>query len=314
MRRILLFLYLLLTATTVRAALHGTWHARLEGDRSIHLSLVREHNQYGHNVAMSDVTGLTPAQLAARDDTPVRFTLTRAAGTLTLDGVFGEGEGGGRFTFNPNQRFGDEMKNLGVSWSDDLDDARLFMLAAVDVSPGFVRELQSIGYHVTLEDYTRFRIHGATADYVRELQSLGYRGLSAEELVRFRIHGVRGDYVRAMNDLGYHPSAEDIVKFRIHGVSPELVKTLTTLGYRNLSGDDLVRFKIHGVSSEYLRAIKDLGYTPSAEDLVRMRIHGVSPEFIRSLKDAGYSGIPVEKLIEMRIHGLDARYLKAMNR
>lgn len=314
-RQILLFVYLLVVGLTApaQANLHGSWHASEASDHSLHLSLIREHNQFGHTFELSSFTGLTAAQLHASGDSPVKFALNRDAGSITLEGVFGDGEGGGRFTFTPNAKYGDSLRALGVTWSEEMDDERLFMLAALDVSPSFIREMQSLGYRVSLEDYTRFRIHGASPEFVREMQTLGYRNLSAEDLVRFRIHGVRADYVRALNEFGYHPSAEDIVRFRIHGVSADLVKTLGALGYKNLSGEELVRFRIHGVSSEYLRELKELGYTPTAEDLVRMRIHGVSAEFIRSLKDAGYNGVPVDKLIQMRIHGIDAKYLKAVN-
>ncbi len=344
MRRILLFVYLLLaafTATNARAALHGSWHASEASDHSIQLSLVREHSTFGHTFELSSFTGLGADQLHAGGDKPVKFSLARDAGTIVLEGMFGDGEGGGRFTFTANPGYTNELRSLNVAWSDDMDDERLLMLTSLDVSKQFIRDMQSLGYRTSLEDYTRFRIHGASPEYVREMQTLGYRDLSSEDLVRFRIHGVHADYVRSLNEYGYHPSAEDIVRFRIHGVSAELVKTLTSLGYKNISGEDLVRFKIHGVSSEYVRDLKELGYTPNAEDfvnmrihgvsieyirdlkalgykpstedLVRMRIHGVSIDFIRSIKDAGYSGVPVDKLIEMRIHGLDARYLKAMN-
>lgn len=315
-RRILLFVYLLMTATTMHATLHGSWHARQDIDdtHKVHLSLNREHNQWGQTFALSAFSGLSEAQLHASGDAPVKFSLARDAGTVTLDGVFGDGEGGGRFTFNANPSFASDLRAMGVASSEDLDEEKLFSLAALDVSRQFIRDMQAIGYRGSLEDYTRFRIHGVNPEYVREMGTLGYRNLSAEELVRFRIHGVTPAYVRDMNGYGYHPSAEEIVRFRIHGVSGELVKTLTSLGYRNLSGDDLVRFRIHGVTSEYVRELKELGYTPNAEDLVRMRIHGVSTEFIRSLKDAGYSGVPVDKLIQMRIHGIDAKYLKAMNK
>jgi hypothetical protein len=315
-RRILLFVYLLLaafTAVNARAVLHGSWHASEASDHSIQLSLVREHNTFGHTFELSSFTGLTSAQLQATGDKPVKFSLARDAGTIVLEGMFGDGEGGGRFTFTANPAYTNELRSLNVTWSDDMDDERLLMLTSLDVSKQFIRDMQSLGYRTSLEEYTRFRIHGASPEYVREMQTLGYRDLSSEDLVRFRIHGVHADYIRSLNEYGYHPSAEDAVRFRIHGVSAELVKTLTSLGYKNISGEDLVRFKIHGVSSEYVRQLKDLGYTPNAEDLVRMKIHGVSIDFIRSIKDAGYSGVPVEKLIEMRIHGLDARYLKAMN-
>lgn len=286
-RRILLFVYLLMTATTTHAALHGSWHARQDIDdtRKLHLNLVREHNQFGQTFELRSFTGLSEAQLHASGDAPVKFSLVRDAGTVTLEGVFGDGEGGGRFTFNANPAFASDLRAMGVASSDDLDEEKLFSLTALDVSRQFIRDMQAIGYRGSLEDYTRFRIHGVNPEYVREMANLGYRDLSAEDLVRFRIHGVTPAYARDLNGYGYHPSAEDIVRFRIHGVTPA-----------------------------YVRELKELGYTPNAEDLVRMRIHGVTTEFIRSLRDAGYNGVPVDKLIQMRIHGIDAKYLKAMNK
>ena len=322
LRRILLIVYLFIVGLTVaphaNAALHGSWHARMHNEHSVQLSLSYErngdhNNEWGHSVELADLTGLTDAQIHSSGNTPVKFTLTRGAGTIALDGIFGDGDGGGRFTFTPNTKYADELRSLGVAASD-LDEEQLFSLAILDVSTQFIRDMQALGYRGPLDDYKRFRIHGANPQFVRDMQALGYRDLSAEDLIRFRIHGVSADYVRSMNELGYKPSAEDLIRFRIHGVNPELVKTLSTLGYRNVPSEDLVRFRIHGVSPEFLRDLKELGYTPSSEDLVRMRIHGVSPEFIRSLKEAGYSGIPVEKLIDMRIHGVDAKYLKAMSK
>jgi hypothetical protein len=317
MRRILLIVYLFLLATTTvnaQAALRGAWHARQSNDGSVHLSLVRDHSSHGRNYKLSELNGLSGGQLSATNDTPVKFTMARDAGTLVFDGVFGDGEGSGRFTFTPNAGYASDLRNMGIRSSEDIDDERLYSLAVLDVSRQFIRDMQASGYNVSLEDYVRFRIHGASPEYVRELKSLGYGDLSAEDLVRFRIHGVSTEYVRAMRDLGYTPAADDLVRFRIHGVSPELVKTLRTEGYRDISSDELVRFRIHGVSSDFIRSLHALGYKPTGDELVRMRIHGVSTEFIESLRDAGYSNIPVDKLIQMRIHGIDAKYLKAVNK
>src|SRR5215831_6919864 len=122
-RRILLFVYLLMTATTMHAALHGSWHANENSDdRKLHLSLVREHNQFGQSFELSSFTGLTEAQVHASGDAPVKFSLVRDAGTIVLDGVFGDGEGGGRFTFNANPSYANDLRGMGVTWSDDMDD------------------------------------------------------------------------------------------------------------------------------------------------------------------------------------------------
>jgi hypothetical protein len=313
----LLSLLFLLAVTAKGGTLKGAWHARIDDDHAgrVYLSMVREHSQHGTTFNLSELAGLSESQLRSGSDVPTKFTLVRGAGTFTFDGVVGDGEGGGRFVFTSNPSYLHELRALNVQSSETIDDEDLFSLAALDVSTQFIRDMQAAGYRGSLEDYRRFRIHGATPEYVRAMRSLGYTDLSAEDLVRFRIHGVTEGYVRDMRSLGYTSvSAEDMVRFRIHGVTPELVRTLNTLGYRNITSDQIVRFRIHGVTPQYLRDLKDLGYTPAGEDLVRMRIHGVTPEYIRELRDAGYTGIPVEKLINMRIHGIDAKWVKAANK
>lgn len=300
-----------LTLSATAATLHGTWRSKLRDNGSIHLELRREDNNMGQSFPRSVFSGLTDAMLQSTGDAPAHFAMTRDAGRFDFDGVFGDGEGGGRYTFTPNMAYARTLQSLGIT-ANDLDDERLYSLAVFDVSADFIREMQSVGYRNSLDDYVRFRIHGVSGDFVRALRDNGYRDLPAEDLVRFRIHGVSPELIRALRDLGYRDvSTEDLVRFRIHGVTAEFVREMHNLGYTNIPGEDLMRFRIHGVTSTFVRELCDLGYPKvSAEDLVRMRIHGVTATFIRELKDAGYVGIPVEKLIAMRIHGIDVSYVK----
>src|ERR1700682_1344260 len=125
MRRLLLIVYLFIIgitmATPARASLHGSWHARVSNDHALQLSLAYEHNEWGHSIELTDLTGLTDAQLHSSGNTPVRFTVTRGAGTIALEGIFGDGDGGGKFTFTPNAKYADELRSLGVA-SSDLDE------------------------------------------------------------------------------------------------------------------------------------------------------------------------------------------------
>jgi hypothetical protein len=335
---VLLSLSLMFGSMVLADELHGTWHATVKGDR-IHLDIVRDRGNWGRSMPRSTFASLSDAQINAATETPVRFELSREAGTIAFSGTFEAGEGVGRFTFTPNPAYATTLQSLGVA-SSELTDERLFSLASLDVSTAFIHDMQALGYRETLDQYVAFRIHGATPEFVRDLKSLGYDDVSAEQLVAFRIHGVTpefirdlkaagysdisGDqlvtfrihgvtpeFVRDLKSLGYTVSAEQLVAFRIHGVTPEYVRNMRDLGVKGLSDEDVVAMRIHGVSVDYVRELRDLGYSGlSSDQLVTMRIHGVSTRFIRELADAGYHGIPVEKLVEMRIHGIDAEFVK----
>jgi hypothetical protein len=301
-------LALLLASSITAAEIHGAWNAVVKGDR-VQLNMARDHSSWGRTLPRSEFT-VADDEMNSAVEKPVRFSLQRDAGTINFTGTFEQGEGVGRFAFVPNHAFPETLRSLGVASDEPLDDERLFSLAMHDISTGFIREMQSLGYRETLESFVRFRVHGVTPDFVRDLRSLGYDKLTGEDLVRFRIHGVSPQFIRDVKELGFAPSAEDLVRFRIHGVSPEYVRGMRELGVTDLSPEALVRMRIHGVSTEYVRGLRDLGYNNvSSDDLARMRIHGVSIAFIRELADAGYHGIPIEKLVQMRIHGIEAATL-----
>ena len=311
MRRAAAFAFVLSLAPILvfAAQLRGAWHATVDGDR-VHLDLLRDESHFGRSFPRAELP-ISDAQLNATTETPVSFTLARDAGRIAMTGSFQSGEGVGRFTFTPDPSYAQTIRALGVGIDEELTDEHLFSLAMMDVSTGFIREMQALGYHESLSQYTAFRIHGVNSAFVRDLAALGYSKLTAEQLVTFRIHGVSSDFVRAMKDLGYTPSADELVAFRIHGVSSDFVRDMRDFGLKDLSADQLVAMRIHGVSSDYVRELRDLGYTGlSSDQLVAMRIHGVSTQFIRELKSAGYQNVPVEKLIEMRIHGIDADFLR----
>jgi hypothetical protein len=276
--RLLTLCALLLCGSAASAAdIRGAWTALVKGDR-VHLNVVRDHSNWGRSMPRAEF-GLSDSQLNSASETPVHFAFTRDAGTIDFNGTFQNGEGVGRFTFTPSRSYAETLRSLNVPADSHFDDEDLFSLAMHDVSIAFIRDMQSLGYRQSLDQYIAFRIHGVTTDFVRELRSLGYDKLLADDLVAFRIHGVTSEFVRAMRDLGV----------------------------KDLSADQLVAMRIHGVTIDYVRELRDLGYSGLlSDDLVAMRIHGVTTRFIRDFADAGYHNIPVDKLVEMRIHGIQA--------
>jgi hypothetical protein len=304
----------------------GVWTATAGTDSMQFNFWTKNHGQNGLSIPTAAFSGLSEAQIAAVSITPVTFQLNREAGVINLEGSFKQREGSGHFTFQPNHKFAETMRSLGVGDDDAGDDwesssegpysdRRLFTMAIIDLSTRFVRDMQALGYHVGSHEMFRFRIFGVDPQFVTDLRQLGYKDLTFAQLVKMRIHGVKPDYIREMQAAGFRSlSAEDLVKSRIHGATPKFISEMRKLGYDGTSFDDFIRFRIHGVSSEYIRGLSQRGYTNiPADDLVRMRIHGVTLEYIDEMKKAGYTNVPADKLIEMRIHGIDSSWVQSMN-
>src|ERR1700737_2323151 len=146
-------------ATEVREARDGVWTAELDGN-SLHLSLFMGRDrspeglryggsQFGFGVPLAELGGLTATQAAA-NASDVQFTLTRAAGTIALDGRFSSGNGAGHYRFTPNPAFVREMESLG--YKDAFDDTKLLLFTAEAFTPNMVRDLRAIGYDPTAHE------------------------------------------------------------------------------------------------------------------------------------------------------------------
>jgi len=306
---------LLLIATTARAEVRGGWTAtRHKGDAGrLQLQLQHDHSNNGQTMDLAALTGLTAAQVAATAPTPVTFSLRREAGTVTFDGTFRNGSGGGEFAFAPNPAYLATLRDLGVpveraKHHGDSADEQLLSLALLDVSTAFIRSMQAAGYRESLDDYLAMRIFDVTPELVAEYRDLGMN-LSADDLVAGRIHGVSPAYVRQMRELGRRDADfDDLVATRIHGATPEFIGEMLELGYGDLDLDDYVAFRIHGVTPQFVEELAELGYRDvDADDLVAFRIHGVTPKFIRELQEDGNRDLSPDDLVSMRIHGRERR-------
>jgi hypothetical protein len=319
---------LLLTGAAMAAddVTSGVWTATAGTDSMQFNFWTKNHGQNGLSIPSRAFTGLSEAQVAAVTITPVSFQLNREAGAISMEGTFKQREGSGHFTFQPNHKFAETMRSLGVGDDDAGDDwdnsnegpysdRRLFTMAIIDLSTRYVRDMQALGYHAGSHEMFKLRLFGVDPQVVNDLRQLGYKELTAQQLIKMRIHGVRPDYIREMQAAGFRNlQVEDLIKSRIHGATPKFITEMRKLGYDGSSLEDFVRFRIHGVGSEYIQGLCERGYaTVSAEDLVRMRIHGVTLDYIDELKKAGYDHVPSDKLIEMRIHGIDGSFAQSMN-
>lgn len=325
-------------ARNLQDNLPGTWEIRPTATEGVvHLRLVEVNSQSGTNVPLSQLEGLTAAQLSGAGG-PVQFRVRRDAGAFTFEGVFRNGVGAGTFTFAPDANFPAEMArrgfttptaseqyqlarhDVGFAFIDELTKqgyskprtSELVQAGQHGVHVAYLREMGALGYRLgTLQPLITLRDHGVTPDYVRQMAEFGYKNLSADQVRNARDHGITADYVRGMRDAGYGTQTlEEIITTRDHGVTPDFVRALDQAGYRKLRIEEVVRARDHGVSAEYIRDMHQLGFKVSLDDLVRARDHGVSAEYARDIAALGYGNRSLDELIRLRDHGVTPEYAK----
>jgi len=320
----------------------GTWEirpARQVGMPAVYLEMRENHSSHGHTVNVSDLTGLSAAQLTATG--PVSMTLRRDAGTFRLDGVTRNGIAAGTYLLELDPAFADRLvrrglarpslaqqrllarQNIGERFLDQvttagqeqptLDD--IIRAAQHGVDPDFIDGLARVGYrNLSLEQLIGLRNHGVDPEYIDELAAVGFKSLTLEQLLNLRNHGVDPDYVRELAALGFTSlSLNELVNLRNHGVDPDYIREMNGLGFRSLDLAQLINLRNHGVDPDYVSGMNELGYRSlTLDQLVDLRNHGVDPDYVTGLRDLGYTSVPLPRLVELRSRGVDPDYIREL--
>lgn len=263
-----------------------------------------EHHasNWGREVAMTDLAGLTQAQLNAEGGA-VAFALHRDAGDFRCKGVAGQGKGLGTCVYAANGAFPAALSRRGVQGS--LTAYQQFQLSMSDIGFAYLDELKREAYATpSAEDLVRAGTHGAGLKQLLAMNAAGYRFGDVASFVHARDHGVSAKYIEALKAAGYaRLSAADLVRLRDHGVSATYIGELRTAGYANLASEDLVHMRDHGVSGAFVAELHAMGYDRVAPaDLARLRDHGIGAGFIRTANQNGGRLAP-DELIRLRETG-----------
>jgi hypothetical protein len=232
------------------------------------------HSNWSNTTPVSELQGLTSAQLQSRENVPVAFRIVREAGRFDCGGHVRARSGTGQCRFAPDAGFAAELARRGVGTPTANQQLQLTLART---SMTLLDALDSGRYQrPSVDDLVNAGIHGADAAYVEAIGEAGYNPRTVDGLVDMRIHGVSVDFVREMRALGYGAlRSEELVALRIHGLTPDYVRELRALGYDRLSAGQLQSMRIHGVSPGFVRGtLARGGPRPDADELVAMRIHG----------------------------------------
>jgi hypothetical protein len=122
-------------------------------------------------------------------------------------------------------------------------------LRAVGASRDYAALVRAAAPHlaqVPTEELVPLAAVGVTPAYIRELAGAGYK-LDADELVEAKSLGIRGDYIRNLASAGYRNlTIDQIVELRSMGVTAADIQRFRRAGHKRLSVDDLVELKAVG--------------------------------------------------------------------
>jgi hypothetical protein len=261
----------------------------------------------GFELSLASLTGLTAAEVRG-GAANVQFAMSRAAGTVSFDGRFSNGNGAGSFRFAPSEAFIREMASLGYS---GFKDQELLTFTTTDFAPQVIRDLRGLGYQPTQRETIEIAIFDINATAVREFGRLGYPNLSLRDLVNFRVGRVNAAYINGMRDAGYaNLPAKKLANLAIIGVTPEYIRELRGAGLGTVTPKDIEEMRIGNITREKIAAYKQLGYTLTPRELGEFGIQGVTPKFIEELRALGYTDLTPHQLTEMKIFGVTPEYIR----
>ena len=220
-----------------------------------------EHHSsnWGREVPLSDLAGLTEAQLSAEGQ-PVAFAVRRDAGDFRCKGVAGQGRGTGTCVYAPNPAFAAGLARRGVTGAPSA--YQQFELSMSDIGFAYLDELKREAYATpSADDLVRAGTHGAGLKQLLAMNAAGYRFGDVATFVHARDHGVSATYITALKAAGYNRlAAADLVRLRDHGISATYIGELKQAGYAGLTSDDLVHMRDHGVSGGFVAELHAMGY------------------------------------------------------
>jgi len=320
MKRLLtLTLAVCLSAAAVYGEVRGSWTASPNEKRSdeLHLNMARRNAGWfnGNTFKLSELSGITAAQINAAAQTPVNFAIRGEAGVIDFEGVFRSGEGAGQFRFTPNTAVIATLRSMGLELDrDEKDEDELFSLALHDVSTDFIRAMRAEGFNEPLDEYVGMRAVGVTREYIRDMRQIFPRNrLDADDLTGMRAVGVTRQYIDAMRSAGMNVTDPgDVTGLKAVGVTPDYVQQMRAAGFKVEDEDDATSFKALGITPQYLREMRAVFPDVQSDDLTGMKAVGVTPEWVRDMRAGGFRIKDADEATSLKALGVTADYLRAM--
>lgn len=274
----------------------------------------------------------------------VEFRLVRDAGTMIFKGSFDGERGIGRFQFQPDESYFDELKKMGVK---DMDEHAENIFFVLNIGRGFVRMLNRDGYTpIGKQDVVSLAIHNVDepflkywkssgvegADevhnlfmlkilkidpaYVDGLKNAGYNHLTVGQLIRLKRLEIDGDYVREMSAGDSVPATPDeLLLNKMMHIDPAYLKSLKKVGYDHLNQFEIRQLYNAHVTADYIKGFQDAGFLKiPAQNLVMLKMQNASPEDAKGFRSVGYTDLDLERITQLKRQGITPDFVNAFHK
>jgi len=289
----------------------GKWEGNLEGSKVCLRLKNKEMNE--------DFTWITSRCFPKSDfkpkvaaNTSGTFTLEYDAGTLVLDGQFGQTDGSGNYSFTADLDYIAAAKKEGYTISED----NLIQFFLVNMDRSFFKFLQTAGYQDVDEgELITMAMHDVDQDFIstfnREFKTTSDAPLEVDELITLKVHNVDINYVQSLvKTLDGDLEVDEVVTASIHNVEPSYIQKFKSAGFDDLDFDDLIAASIHNVNPSYITAFQQAGIEMDFDDLITASIHNIKPDYIQAFQQAGME-LDFDDLVAASIHNVDVHYIKS---
>jgi hypothetical protein len=146
-------------------------------------------------------------------------------------------------------------------------------MRAVGVRPEMVHELKPlIEGPLRAHDMMALAALGVTPDYVRQMRG-AYRTLTASDLSSMKAMGVKPDDIARFKAIGFDVSPQDATGLKALGVTPDYVAEMRAAGARIRTAEDAQSFRALGISAAAVkRAVAHGRPNPSASEVMEANV------------------------------------------
>jgi beta-lactamase regulating signal transducer with metallopeptidase domain len=281
----------------------GFWNAKIEKDE---VCITFNNSEKGNMWITNEC--FSTKELSAIPTQEAEFSITRAAGTLTLKGKFEGNEGYGKQTFVADPTFKKILESKGL---DTKGDELTFDAFLANVTTDYFEQLQKLGLRdLSSEQVQTFLVHRITVkvaqDYINAFAANATKP-SAEEIIGLKVHDIDVAYIQKMNNANNTQlSPEQIMTSKVYNLQPEKIAELEKIVGQKLNHEEQLNFSIHGIDAAYIKDIQRLVSNKlSVDDIVGAKNFGFTFDFVNSFYAVGMSkSNNIDELLALKIHDL----------
>ena len=255
------------------------------------------------------------------------FSISRDAGTLTCTGKFDGAIGMGKYNFNPDTRYANDLENEGVRLTDNSEQFLFYLLnvrrdyvdmlkeqgftnvkkenliplAALKIDEAYIKSIASAGIdNLTLENLIPLKALNIDAAYIKGIKKATTESISPDRLITLKSQGIDGEYLESNREA-------KLTNADFKGNVPNITSGAISNRISGIDKGEKLEKSEKPEKAERENSDGDDGLG----DLIARKILGVSKDFIKGFEDIGYN-LTSENQFTLKSIGVTPEYVKAI--